>query len=104
MSNGIIKQHLFMVRVPAVTNKRDCMKYVLEAARGWGGGYAKGDPFASQAERKQIVVKPMIYDIEKEALKALKAKVDRYFKENELPSGIYCDVMGIIDGQIEGKS
>lgn len=90
--------HHFVVRVPNVATKRELQTYVREAVQGWAGGGDPSDPLFGSA--REIVVKGTLYEMEKATLMNLKKDIQRYFEGNDLPSGIYCDVMGIIDNYL----
>ena len=98
---GKRKSHLFVVKVPAEVTKSDGLSYVRDAVRGWAGVVFLHPLF--RASRK-IVVKPCLYDIEQDTVKLLKAKLQAYFRKNEVSSGVYCDIMKIVDDHLDGAA
>ena len=97
---GKRKSHLFVVKVPAVVTKRDGLSYVRDAVRGWAGGGHPEDPLFGTS--RKIVVKSCLYDIEQDTVNLLKVKLESYFRKNEVSSGVYCDIMKIVDDHLDG--
>lgn len=97
------KYHLFVVRVPAIMRKRQAQSFVLRSLRG-EVKLSPTHPFWPTPERRKIAVKSCLFDMEADTVKSLKEKLQEYFRTMVISSGVYCDIMEIVDDHLAGKS
>lgn len=98
------ENHFLVVRLPAVMNKKESQSYVLDAVRGWRGGFEKDHPLSgSNVSHKKIVVLNTLYDMEKDSLMNLRNEVASVLSGLVVdpPATVFKDVMALFDKYIQ---